>query len=135
MDFKNICNDLDQYCNKCKKEKNKVICAKNFILENYPERNDWLRLKAVAMDNDYGYGFSLILTEAGIAFSVFGILFSIVSVLDKTTNKSETFNYAILIILFAMIVGITVGSFVQRFIKTKKWKSYILVAIDELLNS
>lgn len=135
MDFKNICNDLDQYCNKCKKEKNKVICAKNFILENYPERNDWLRLKVVAMDNDYGYGFSLILAEAGIAFSVFGILFSIVSALDETTTKNETLNYAIIVTLFVVIVGIMIWPFAQRFSKIKKWKSYILVAIDELLNA
>lgn len=134
MDFKNICNDLDQYCNKCK-EKNKVICAKNFILENYPERNDWLRLKVVAMDNDYGYGFSLILAEAGIAFSVFGILFSIVSALDETTTKNETLNYAIIVTLFVVIVGIMIWPFAQRFSKIKKWKSYILVAIDELLNA
>lgn len=135
MNFKNICNDLDKYCNKCKKEKNKVMCAKKFILYNYPEKNDWLRLKAEAMDNDYGYGFSLILAEAGIAFSVFGILFSIVSALDQTINKNKTVSYAIIIIFFLVIVGIMIWSFAQRFSKIKKWKSYILVAIDELLNA
>nr|DAP89240.1 MAG TPA: hypothetical protein [Caudoviricetes sp.] len=130
MDFKEVCNNLDKYCNKCTDQKNKVLCAKNFISCNYTERIDMLQLKAEALNEDYGYYFSLILAEIGIALSIFGILVSIVFGLLRA---DESISYAMLILFLIMILGGVVFIFVCRFNKIKDWRSYILVALDELL--
>ena len=91
MEFKEICNRLDNYCDKCDKEKNKVVCAKQFISNEFKDENSLLELKAQAMEEDFGNGLSLLLSEAGSAISVLGLLLSAVSTL---AGKLQILKYA-----------------------------------------
>lgn len=133
MDYKEICEKLDDYWYQCPKEMNKVICAKEFISHNFKEREMLLQLKAQTLDEDCGYGLSLLLTEIGSVLSVIGILFSIVNALDDSIAKIKTIGYALLAVGMIIIFLSLIVRFTYRFRKVRKWRNYILVAIEELL--
>lgn len=133
MDYKEICEKLDDYWYQCPKEMNKVVCAKEFISHNFKDRELLLQLKAQTLDEDFGYGLSLLLAEIGSAFSVTGVLFSIVNALDDSIAKIKTIEYALLDVGVILIFLSLIVIFTCRFRKVRKWRNYILVAIEEIL--
>ena len=138
MSFKEICNELDDYFKK-DEEINKVMCVKKFFSRKAFDRNTLLLIKAEALDEDFGGAFSLLLSEAGAALSVFGIMLSIISMVNSGDAmnvpivRNSVYGYAFIIIGLMIAVGAVVYNFSRRFKKVEKWRNYVLVSIDALL--
>ena len=82
------------------------------------------------MEEDFGNGLSLLLSEAGSAISVLGLLLSAVSTL---AGKLQILKYAMFVTGLAAVICIIVFVFIERFGRVRKWRNPILVAVDELL--
>lgn len=122
MDFKTFCNGLERkYRSRIKSENvSYVACAKEYIQHKYTKKSDLLALKVEALDNDYTYYSSMML-------SIYSLFIAIVAIL-MTSCIIPTILVGLVLFLF-----IPQCVFYKRFRNIRKWKNCILVATEELI--
>ena len=124
-------NEFEIFCDELvDSQANKIYYVRKQLKEKYKDNTDkYLMIKAEAQEDDY-------MQYLEKRISILALIFSAISVIISLTPKlgNELIDTVVkLIYLFLIIYALIKIGWKDKFISVRKWRKYILVVIDDLI--
>lgn len=125
--FEKMCDKLDE---SYVLNENEVEHVKRYLASSKVDRDMLLKIKAEASAGDYPTYLSNRIAVLALLFTAIGV---VVNMLPEMQNDMFSLVINIFYLLMMMYATVT-GLMNQNFKTVGKWRGYVLVAVDEMLN-
>lgn len=125
--FEKMCDKLDE---SYVLNENEVEHVKRYLASSKVDRDMLLKIKAEASVGDYSTYLSNRIAVLALLFTAIGV---VVNMLPEMQNDMFSLVINIFYLLMMMYATVT-GLMNQNFKTVGKWRGYVLVAVDEMLN-